>query len=127
MNKTAKRMMYLVLTASILLGVFYNVQYYYGAIHWDSMTRKAYFDSFGRVRPSAHFNQYLQTPDYDDALLGRPEKLKSLHKKETLQQIIERIKSDPKWYDLVKEKAQKRKISVDSMLKLDARYVLKNE
>jgi glycosyltransferase involved in cell wall biosynthesis len=52
------------------LGVFYNFQYYHGAIHWDSMTRKAYFDSFGRISPSAKFNQLLQAPDYDKAREG---------------------------------------------------------
>ncbi len=62
-----------VLAAFILLsslGIFYNVQYYHGAIHWDSMTREAYFDSFGRIRPSANFNQLLEAPDYDKAREG---------------------------------------------------------
>lgn len=112
---------------SVLLGAFYNVQYYYGAIHWDSMTRKAYFDSFGRMHPSAHFKQYLQTPDYEDALLGRNKKRNVDGRSETIEEVIRRIKSDPKWYNQVKEKAKKKNISIDSMLQLDARYVLKNE
>jgi len=53
-----------------LLGIFNNIQYYYGVIHWDSMTRRAYFDSIGRVRPSAHFYDLLQAPDYDNARKG---------------------------------------------------------
>jgi glycosyltransferase involved in cell wall biosynthesis len=52
------------------LGIFNNIQYYHGAIHWDSMTRKAYFDSFGRVRPSAQFDKLLEAPDYDKAREG---------------------------------------------------------
>ena len=52
------------------LGIFNNFQYYHGAIHWDSMTREAYFDSFGRVRPSARFNDLLKAPDYDKAREG---------------------------------------------------------
>jgi len=52
------------------MGVFYNFQYYHGAIHWDSMTRKAYFDSFGRISPSGKFNQLLEAPDYDKAREG---------------------------------------------------------
>lgn len=62
-----------VLVAFLLLaasGVFYNLQYYHGAIHWDSMTREAYFDSFGRIRPSARFNQLLEAPDYEKAREG---------------------------------------------------------
>jgi hypothetical protein len=53
-----------------LLGVYNNIQYYYGAIHWDSMTKEAYLDSFGRIRPSAHFNDLLEAPDYDKARKG---------------------------------------------------------
>lgn len=52
------------------LGLFYNFQYYHGAIHWDSMTREAFFDSFGRMRPSAKFNQLLESPDYEKAREG---------------------------------------------------------
>ena len=57
-------------TILFLAGVFNNIQYYYGAIHWDSMTKEAYFDSFGRVRPSARFNALLEAPDYDKARKG---------------------------------------------------------
>ncbi|MFN2314873.1 MAG: glycosyltransferase family 2 protein, partial [Bacteroidales bacterium] len=52
------------------LGIFNNFQYYYGAIHWDSMTKEAYLDSFGRVRPSANFHKLLAAPDYDKAKEG---------------------------------------------------------
>jgi hypothetical protein len=34
------------------------------------MTREAYFDSFGRVRPSERFNQMLEEPDYERAREG---------------------------------------------------------
>ncbi|MFZ2285942.1 MAG: glycosyltransferase family 2 protein [Bacteroidales bacterium] len=51
-------------------GIFNNLQYYYGAIHWDSMTKEAYLDSFGRVRPSARFNDLLEAPDYEKAREG---------------------------------------------------------
>jgi glycosyltransferase involved in cell wall biosynthesis len=59
---------YLVLMS---LGIFNNIQYYHGAIHWDSMTKAAYWDSFGRVRPSARFNNLLEAPDYDSAREGK--------------------------------------------------------
>ncbi|MRR21838.1 glycosyltransferase family 2 protein [bacterium] len=52
------------------LGIFNNFQYYYGAIHWDSMTKAAYLDSFGRVRPSARFHDLLEAPDYEKAREG---------------------------------------------------------
>lgn len=56
--------------ALVILGVFNNIQYYYGAIHWDSMTREAYLDSFGRTRPSERFSDLLEAPDYDKAKEG---------------------------------------------------------
>ena len=55
----------------ISLGIFNNIQYYYGAIHWDSMTKAAYFDSFGRIRPSPKFHDLLDAPDYDAAREGK--------------------------------------------------------
>ena len=116
----------LVLT-SVLLGAFYNVQYYYGSVHWDSMTRQAWFDSFGRVHPSPRFYKLIKTPDYGNALLGLPEKSIKKTKKESVEVIIQQIKKDRKWYQLVKEKAKKRNIPLDSMLVLDAKYCLEHE
>ena len=52
------------------LGIIQNIQYYNGAIHWDSMTREAYLDSFGRLHPSARFYNLLEAPDYDKAREG---------------------------------------------------------
>ncbi|UBM63274.1 hypothetical protein LA303_04700 [Candidatus Sulfidibacterium hydrothermale] len=114
--------------ASVLLGTFYNVQYYYGSIHWDSMTRAAWFNSFGRIHPSAQFKNLISTPDYNDALKGLPEKTpQKISEKETLSKIIRRIKKDKNWMNLIREKAKQRNIPVDSMLLLDARYVLEHE
>jgi len=117
----------LLLLFSVLLGAFYNKQYYYGSIHWDSMTRQAYFDSFGRVHPSPRFYKLIKAPDYKDALLGLPEISVKKSKKESTEAVIQRIIKDKKWYQLVKEKAKKRNIPLDSMLILDAKYTLKHE
>jgi hypothetical protein len=59
--------LFLLLTS---IGIFCNIQYYHGAIHWDSMTKAAFWDSFGRVRPSERFNDLLKAPDYDKARKG---------------------------------------------------------
>jgi len=117
----------LLLLASVLLGAFYNVQYYYGSIHWDSMTKAAWLDSFGRIHPSSRFYKLLKTPDYKDALLGLPPKTVRVPQKETIEHIIQRIKKDKNWFDLVKEKAKKKQIPLDSMLQLDARYILQHK
>jgi hypothetical protein len=51
-------------------GIWFNMKYHYGSIHWDSMTKAAYFDSFFRLHPSPKFYSLLQPPNYDAALLG---------------------------------------------------------
>ncbi|HPQ35788.1 MAG TPA: hypothetical protein PK563_14945 [Tenuifilaceae bacterium] len=55
-------------------GIFQTFQYYYGAIHWDSMTKKAYFHSFGKLKPSGKFWEYLEKPNYKSAHDGLDEK-----------------------------------------------------
>lgn len=57
-------------TVISLLSGFHNLRYIYGSIHYDSMTRKAYFDSFFRTRPSEKFESLLQYPDYEAARKG---------------------------------------------------------
>jgi len=51
-------------------STFHYVQYYYGAIHWMSMTKEAFVDSFWRVRPSDRFHELIREPDYDLARKG---------------------------------------------------------
>ncbi|HSW67719.1 MAG TPA: hypothetical protein VLH16_03990, partial [Bacteroidales bacterium] len=53
-----------------LYGVFTNIQYYYDAIHYDSMTREAWLSSFGRIRPAPNFEELLGKPDYALAKQG---------------------------------------------------------
>lgn len=63
----------LVVVAFALYGLFTNIQYYYGAIHWDSMTKDAYWDSFGRPKPSDNFKDFIVRPNYEAALYNEPE------------------------------------------------------
>lgn len=53
-----------------LQGLMHHFQYHYGAIHWDSMSKAAYWNSYGRVRPSAEFINLLEPVDYDMAKKG---------------------------------------------------------
>ncbi len=115
------------IVASAVLGAFYNVQYYYGAIHWDSMSNKAYFNSFGRVHPTSDFKYLLVHPDYDRALKGQSESFSKVTRKENIETIIQRIKADKNWFSLIEKKAKKKHITVDSMLKIDALYILNSK
>lgn len=68
-NKTK---IFVLIISSIFLfhGIFQSMQYYYGAIHWDSMSKDAYWDSFGKLHPSTNFKQKLQAPNYEKAKKG---------------------------------------------------------
>jgi len=63
-----------ILILFISLNLFQTAQYYYSAIHWDSMTKAAYWDSFGRLYPSSRHDQLTKLPDYDSAKAGQKEK-----------------------------------------------------
>lgn len=54
-------------------GVFQTRQYIHKAIHYDSMTKKAYWNSFGKQHPRDTFFTLLQSPDYKSAMEGKKE------------------------------------------------------
>jgi hypothetical protein len=60
-----------VVLAISLQSIFHTIQYYYGSIHWDSMTKQAYRNSFWHVRPTEEFQSLLMTPDYEAAKKGK--------------------------------------------------------
>ena len=78
--KKKKRMASLfVLILSFLFithGIFQTRQYSNGAIHWDSMSKEAYWDSFGRLWPSGEFYHLLIEPDYEKAKKGNQDESK---------------------------------------------------
>jgi hypothetical protein len=61
----------LVIICGITLNIFQNYQYKNSALHWDSMTKEAYWDSFGRLSPSQLFNSLLRSPVAEYALMGK--------------------------------------------------------
>lgn len=61
----------------VFLLVFHNLfqleQYKHGSIHFDSMTKEAYWNSFGRLRPTTEYWSLLKPPDYERAVKGEEE------------------------------------------------------
>jgi hypothetical protein len=51
-----------------------NIQFRYQAIHYDGMTRKAYFATFLKLHPNSTFYESLRKPDYENAKVGLPER-----------------------------------------------------
>jgi len=58
------------LTCFISLNIFETRQYYIGVIHWDAMNKKAYWDSFFRVKVAPGFYDKVDNPDYQAAMKG---------------------------------------------------------
>jgi hypothetical protein len=60
----------IVIAAFISLNIFQTRQYYKGVIHWDGMTRKAYWNTFFRTKPAPNLYDQIASPDYSAALKG---------------------------------------------------------
>lgn len=65
----------LVIFLLISLNLFQTLQYRRTVIHWDSMTKEAYWAVFGTLTIPDNYQELIQIPDYDSALQGEEEKL----------------------------------------------------
>ncbi len=54
----------------LLHNLFQLEQYKYGSIHYDSMTKEAYWNSFLKLHPHGEYWDLLKTPDYEKAVKG---------------------------------------------------------
>lgn len=70
----------LVLGVLVYHNFFQIQQYSHMAIHWISMTKEAYWDSFGRKWPSREFFDMLEYPDYESVRARVAEKQRKKHK-----------------------------------------------
>lgn len=76
-----KQKLWLQVIASILifllisLNLFQTLQYRRTVIHWDSMTKEAYWAVFGTLTIPDNYQDLIQIPDYDSALNEGKEKL----------------------------------------------------
>jgi hypothetical protein len=63
----------LVLVALLWLNQFQTSQYRTSLLHWDSMTKEAYFGIFGRKTWPEGYDKMIKVPDYGKALKGEKE------------------------------------------------------
>jgi hypothetical protein len=63
----------IVLAGLLLLNQFQMTQYRTSLLHWDSMTREAYWGIFGRTTWPPDYEQMIKVPDYEKALRGEEE------------------------------------------------------
>lgn len=78
-NLLSKRKIMSILSTVIIFvlivhQVFETFQYRFQAIHFDSMTKKAYMRTFLKLRPDDEFFKALRVPDYEQAVQGLPER-----------------------------------------------------
>ncbi len=118
----------------IWFSTFQSRQYVSGAIHYVGMTKEAYWETFLKPYPTNKYWNYLRMPDYDSARIGvykvvKPENRRrpkpELSRKDAIKGIENKIRQDEPQLILIKEKAEARGISVDSMITLDATWIYK--
>ena len=74
-NSKVKTVVLLIIVFLLMaLQVFQTFQYRYQAIHYDSMTKAAYWKSFLKIRPPQGFYELLKEPDIENAIKGLEEK-----------------------------------------------------
>jgi hypothetical protein len=62
-----------IFVAFLLLNQFQMAQYRISVLHWDSMTKEAYWGIFGKKRFPDGYEDMIMMPDYDKALKGERE------------------------------------------------------
>lgn len=70
-RKIIVRSLYLLLIAGFIsLNIFQTRQYYKGVIHWDAMSREAYWNTYFRTKPAPSMYEQIDPPDYSAAFKG---------------------------------------------------------
>lgn len=110
-------------------------QYKYGAIHFVSMTKEAYWDSFGHKHPSQRFGYLLAFPNYDSAKMGiyPKDKINPLYTEDQnydtafsriLSQYYADIQNDTTFKSQLTKEAALNNTSLDDLTKSKARVKL---
>jgi hypothetical protein len=73
LNNIKKNIFYFTFASLILLNVFQTMQAKWNTIHFDSMTKEAYFDAFLRLTKNPEREKFLKHPDYEKAKAGLEE------------------------------------------------------
>lgn len=69
-KKIIKQVIYSLIVLMILLNIFQTMQAKWNTIHFDSMTKEAYFDAFLRLTKNPEREKFLKHPDYEKAKQG---------------------------------------------------------
>lgn len=127
-NFIVKAVTILVVISFIGLNGFQNWQYDKGIIHFDGMTKQAYWNVFLKTRQPRYFYLMLFRPDYTLARQGiYPDIPKApfegLTKENCVEVEMQNMRLIPEYMDFIEQKAKQRGISTEEMLRLDAEWV----
>jgi len=125
-----KILIFLLIGTLYAQGILFSIRYHYGSVHYDSMTKEAYWYSFFDIKPRSGFWPLLEKPDYFLSKQGvyeitwnkdilEQEKDKPI---KSLEYYEEKIKSEPGLLNPVIEKAKKKNIYIYEMINLDAQW-----
>lgn len=134
-GKKATIIFSVVVALFISLNIVQTIQYARGYIHLIAMTKEAYWSQFLRFGFSEHFNDYLLFPNinnstkgiYDRRLDYTFEEYSLLSNDSLIENKIKRIRGSEKYMELIRDKAKKKGVSIEQMLRLDAEWLIKYE
>lgn len=91
----------------------------------DIHIRKELFETDLVILMATDANLYKFPYGFTTAL--EPNKFDKAEKEEEIQKLINYIKTDKKWFNDISNKAERKGISLDSMLYMDARYMIEKK
>jgi hypothetical protein len=90
-KRWTKILVYSFIVFCILLNNFQTYQYEVGVLHFESMTKEAYWKIFGKTKIPDNYIQSLKTPDTQFAILGMDERKGELSTFPFLHEVDRRI------------------------------------
>ena len=69
-RKSVRIPLYIIVLLLSLHSIFHTIQYYTGVIHYEGMTKKAYFHNFWRVKMPEDYWDDIDFPDHEKAMKG---------------------------------------------------------
>ena len=69
-RKSIRFPIYAVVLLLALRSAFHTIQYYNEVIHYEGMTKKAFYHTFWKVKQPKDYWDYIEMPDYERAKKG---------------------------------------------------------
>lgn len=139
-SPTLKTILSVVLVLLVLLNFIQTTKYRKECIHFDSMSREAYWYSFHIDKPDSSFAQSLVQPNYHWAKQGVYFMYDHIYftgyegyledkmlKDSLLHEIVMKMKSSPITLEMLQSKADDHGISLEEMLNRDAQWVFRKK